>query len=116
MPLLTPKKPSRAPNGNLLGAVAAAAGGDSFVNTGREFFYVKNGGAAPITVTFDSPGTCDFDLINSAQHDLVATIAVGEERLIGTFLPLHRFNGAATGQVSVGYSAVTGVLVAVLSI
>src|SRR4051812_21587924 len=105
MALLALKTPSRAANGTLLGAVAAAGGGDSFPNSGTEFFYVKNSDAAPHTVTFDSPGTCSFELAANAAHDLSAVIAAGEERILGPF-PTGRFNDP-NGLVQVSYSAAT---------
>jgi hypothetical protein len=99
-------------DGTLLGAVAAAGGGDSFANNGSEFFYIKNGGGAGITVTFDAPGTCSFNSAANAAHDKACTIGAGEERIIGSF-PTGRFNDA-NGLVQVTYSAVTSVTVAVL--
>jgi hypothetical protein len=93
-------------------AAAAAVGGDSFVNTGVEFFYVKNGSGGALTVTFDSPGTCSFGLAASASHDLAVSVGAGVEKIIGPF-PRDRFSDA-NGSVQVTYSGVTSLTVAVL--
>jgi hypothetical protein len=111
MALLTPKTPVLA--GLLLGAVAANVGGDTFANTGKEFFYIKNGGGGAITVTFDSPGTCVFGLAANSAHDNAVSVGAGEEKIIGPF-PTVRFNDAS-GLVSASYSGVGTVTVAVLS-
>lgn len=110
MAVLTPLVPTIA--GPLLGAVAAAGGGDSFSNTGRELFYIKNGGGGSINVTFDSPATCSFALAANAAHDTVVAVGPAEERLIGPF-PAVRFNDGS-GNVLVSYSGVTSVTVAVI--
>lgn len=110
MATLTPLVPSL--TGPLLGAVAAAGGGDQFSNTGRELFYIKNGGGGGITVTFDSPATCSFAGAALAAHDNVVSVGAAEERLIGPF-PAVRFNDG-NGNVQVSYSGVTTVTVAVI--
>lgn len=99
--------------GFVLTPVAAAGGGDSFPNTGKEFFYVKNADVASKTLTFDSPGTCSFDAAAAAAHDAVVVVATVTERIIGPFPPA-RFNDG-NGRVQVTYSAVTSVTVAVLA-
>ena len=48
-----------------------ATHGNKFANDGRTMFRVKNSGAVPITVTFDTPGTVD----GLAVADLPITIA-----------------------------------------
>lgn len=110
MAVLTAQSPVVA--GVTFTAAAAAGGGDSFANTGTEFLYVKNGGGSPITVTIDSPGTCSFNVTANAAHDQAVTVAAGAERIIGPF-PTVRFNDSSN-IVSVGYSGVTSVTVAVL--
>lgn len=110
MAVLTVQKPSAA---GTYAPVAAEAGGDSFPNTGVEFFYIKNGDASPKTVTFDSPGTCSFGLAANAAHDLAVTVPAGEEKLIGPFATA-RFNDA-NNRVQVTYSAVTSVTVAAVA-
>lgn len=64
-------------------------------------------------MTFDSPTTCDFGLAANAGHDNVVAVGPGVERIIGPF-PGNRFTSAATGLVSVSYSGVTTVTVAVI--
>jgi hypothetical protein len=85
--------------------VAATSGGDSFLNSGREFFFIVNGSADPVVVTFDSPGTCNFELKANAAHDLVVHVLAGAEKIIGPFSQT-RFNDAS-GYVHVTYDAVT---------
>jgi hypothetical protein len=70
-------------------------GPDTFANTGRELFYIKNTGAQ-MTVTFTSGNTCNY----GTDHDLVVTIAAttGEE-MIGPF-PIERFGATVTVTLS----------------
>lgn len=110
MAALTPVTPSL--TGPSTAMVAAAGGGDTFQNTGKEYFLIRNADAAPHDVTFDSPGTCDFAAAANAAHDNVVTVPAGEQRIIGPF-PVTRFNDG-NGNVSVTYSAVTSVTVAVI--
>lgn len=70
---------------------ACAAGGDSFVNSGREFLHVTNAHATLArTVTVDSPGTCSFAVAANAAHDAVVSIAALTTKIIGPF-PVDRF-------------------------
>lgn len=87
---------------------AASAGGDDFVNTGREFMHVKNGGAGSINVTINSQTLCD----QGYDHDVVVAVPAGGERIIGPFSP-GRFNDASN-KAQITYSGVTSVTVAVL--
>ena len=95
---------------SLLGIVpsltAAAAGGDAFLNSGREYLHVKNGGGASIDVTVDSVAVCN----QGVDHNAVVAVAAAAEKLIGPF-PKARFNDAAE-KVQVTYSGVTTVTVA----
>lgn len=90
--------------------VAAAAGGDEFVNSGKAVLYVKNGGASSINVTIDSQVPCNYGV----DHDVTVAVPAGAERIIGPF-PKTRFNDAY-GKVKISYSAVTSVTVAVLEV
>ncbi len=92
---------------------ATATTGDTFSNSGREFFYIKNASVSSITVTFDSPGTCNFELAANSAHDLVVTVPAATEKLIGPFSQT-RFNDA-TGRVTAICSAVTTVTVGVIA-
>lgn len=109
MALLTAVKPTL--TGANLSPVAANAGGDSFDNSGNQLFYVKNGGGAPITVTFDAPNPDNFGITDNS-HDAAVSVAAGAERWVGPFPP-GRFNDA-NGRVQVAYSGVTTVTVGVL--
>ena len=86
--------------------VAAAAGGDAFLNAGREFLHVKNGGGSEVTVTVDSQVPCN----QGYDHNAVVAVPAGQERLIGPF-PKARFD-YANQKVQVAYSDVTSVTVA----
>jgi hypothetical protein len=90
--------------------VAAAGGGDTFVNDGETFFHVKNGDASSITVTFDAVGKLE----GFAIADLAVTVAATSEEMVGPF-PRGIFNSGATG-VGVSYSAVTSVTVAAIKL
>lgn len=84
---------------------SAAAGGDSFVNTGVEFIHIKNGSGGDITVTAATTVTVD----SLAVADLAVVITAGEERMIGPF-PC-RWYGTSVGLT---YSGVTSLTLAVL--
>jgi hypothetical protein len=90
--------------------VAAAAGGDEFVNSGRAFIHVKNGGASSIDVTVDSQTPCS----QGYDHDAVVAVPASEERMIGPF-PKDRFNDASE-KVQITYSDVTSVTVAAIEV
>ena len=85
---------------------AAAAGGDAFLNSGREYLHVKNGGASEVTITVNSQAACN----QGYDHNSVVAVPAAGERLIGPF-PKARFNDAAE-KVQVAYSDVTSVTVA----
>lgn len=90
---------------------SADAAGDEFVNDGRTFLHVKNGGASSIDVTIDSKQQCSFGF----DHDITVSVPAGGERLIGPF-PTSRFNDSQTGKASVSYSDVTSVTVAAIKV
>lgn len=101
MAVLTVQKPVVA--GVALTMAAAAAGGDSFPNTGVEFLQVTNAHATdPRTITFDSPGTCNFGLAANAAHDQAVVVAALTTKVIGPF-PTPRFNDG-NNRVQVTYS------------
>lgn len=101
MAILTVQKPTL--SGVAFTLAAAAAGGDSFPNTGVEFFHIKNAHATlSRTVTFDSPGTCSFDVGNNAAHDKAVVVAALTSMVIGPF-PKGRFNDV-NDRVQVAYS------------
>lgn len=89
---------------------AAAAGGDAFVNSGRTFIHVKNGGAGSIDVTVDSQTPCS----QGYDHDAVVAVPAGEERMIGPFTK-ERFNDNDE-KVQIAYSGVTSVTIAAIEV
>lgn len=91
--------------GVLLGAVAAAGGGDKFLNDGSVLFYVKNGGGSAVTVTVEASGMPG----GLSLTDPAISVAAGAEKIAGPFNPTL-FNDA-TGYVNVTYSGVTSVTV-----
>lgn len=107
-------------NGGLSGLVldtvdtAAAAGGDTFTNTGNTLFYVNNGGGTSVTVTFTAQSTnvSKAGYGNVSIADTTVSVAAGATTLIGTF-PTARFNNSS-GKVAVSYSGVTSVTVAAI--
>lgn len=98
--------------GTALTLSAAAGGGDQFANSGNERVLIKNGSGSPITVTFDSPATCNFGAAAAAAHDIAVVVAAGAETLAGPFA-VDRFNDG-NGNVQISYSGVTSLTVAVV--
>jgi hypothetical protein len=88
--------------------VAADAAGDTFLPGDRIQLRVKNASAAAVTVTVNSVRPCD----QGFDHDVAVSVPAGGDLTIGPF-PSERFAGAG-GVVSVSYSAVTSVTVAVV--
>ena len=88
-------------------AQAAASGSNAFANDGRTFIHIKNGGASPITATFQTPGAVN----GLAIADLVVTVANATEKVVGPFEP-GLFN-QSDGKVYVDWSGVTSVTVGV---
>lgn len=109
MAILTVQKPTLGVVGATLTLAAAAAGGDSFPNTGVEYFHIVNSHATLArTVTFDSPGTCSFGLAANALHDVAVVVpgvdmAPANRVVVGPF-PRSRFNDG-NERVQVTYSA-----------
>jgi len=90
--------------GATVSAAAAAGGGDTFANTGKELFYVVNGGGSPITVTF-ATGTYFAGEPITAR---AVTVNNGVTKIVGPFRP-----DIFGTTVAVTYSGVTTVTVAV---
>lgn len=116
MAALTTQHPAQA--GVALTYAAAAVGGDSFQNNGREMMHIKNGSGSPVTVTFtsglSSGNKCSFG-VAAAAHDKVVTVGATSDALVGPFNK-DQFNDATDGlTLHVTYSAVTTVTVAVLA-
>jgi hypothetical protein len=89
---------------------AAAAGGDAFVNSGKDFIHIKNGHTSPQTVTVNSQGACS----QGFDHDVAVSVTNAQERMIGPF-PKDRFNDAAD-KVQLTYSGVVALTIAIVRV
>lgn len=96
--------------GGMAPAYAAAGAGGDKVEPGNHALHVKNGSGASVTVTIVTPGTVQGQAIG----DVAVAVPAGADRFIGPF-PSPDFAGS-DGLVSVTYSAVASVTVAVLRI
>lgn len=110
MATLTVQRPSQA--GATI-TLASATATDLWVNTGREYLLITNSDIATTTLTFDSPGTCDFGLAANAAHDLAVVVGAGVTKMVGPF-STNKFNDA-TGQIIFTTSNFTNCKLAVLS-
>lgn len=100
--------------GATLAEVAAAGGGDKFLNNGRKLLVVNNGDVAPITVTMDAAATTPVAGGTVAYTDPTNAVAAGARDIMGPFDP--RVFNDAQGFVNISYSGVTSVTVAVIDI
>lgn len=90
---------------------AAAGGGDTFtLPHDAVALRVKNGGGSPITVSVAFPGTTPYGVANPVRT--TSSIAAAAEVVIGPIPPSAV--DVSTGLVSVTYSGVTSVTVAVV--
>jgi hypothetical protein len=97
MAILTVNQVTR--DGVLYAVVAAAAGGDSFVNDGRTLAAIYNShGSASRTVSFDIQKTVD----GQDPPSITVTLTAGQTKLVGPF-PTGIYNDA-NGRVQVTYS------------
>jgi len=85
---------------------ATLTDGDDFLNSGKEFIHVVNGGGSPCVVTVPTPATVK----GLAVEDKTVSVPAGEERMIGRFDP-GLYN--QSGRCRVEYDQVTTVTVAV---
>lgn len=90
-------------------AASADAAGNTFVNDGNTFAYIKNGYTGTITATFVTPRTVG----GLAVADQMIAVASGAEAAVGDFLP-ETFNDSS-GQAQVTWSETTTVTFAVMS-
>ena len=89
-----------APAGGVLTKVAAAAGGDSFSNTGDEIFNITNAHATlSRTVTFVAQGTCNFGIAHANHNRAVVILALTTQQ-IGPFSGSQFNDGNARVQVT----------------
>ena len=104
-------KTSPTRSANTMPGVAASAGGDAFLNTGRELLVVEhtNGGGSDVTLTVTTTQTIDGEAVD----DKTITIGAGERHLIGPF-PTNIYNDQ-DGKVQLGWSSETDIEVAVIN-
>lgn len=88
--------------------VACAGGGDTFVNDGRTFFHAKNTNAATRTITANSTQLCD----QGFDHDVAYVVSATTGEVFAGPFPTARFGTT----VSLTYSAVTNLVIAVFSL
>lgn len=96
--------------GTLVTFTAADITGNTFSPNSRGVLHVKNGSGGSINATVVIPGT---DAYGQARPDVVVAVAAGAEKAIGPF-PLDAAD-PTTMLVTVNFSAVTSVTVALLS-
>lgn len=95
---------------------SAAAAGDTFENSGKEFLYVENTDASGHNVTV----TAQVDSFNDGVYgevdlsDVVVTVPAGEFRVFGPFAPAA-FNNS-DGEAEISYDSETGLQLAVLQL
>lgn len=89
---------------------AAAGGGDSWANTGKEFIYINNGDASPVTLTIVTQQTVD----GQAVADRTVTIPAGEFRLVGPF-PVGTYNDG-NNLCQLTYSGVTSLTLGIVKL
>jgi hypothetical protein len=101
--------------GALHTTAAAAGGGDTItpaVGDSRNFLlFVNNGGGSSITVTIDDPTSSSPAAATAFNPDQVVTVVNATARSI--LIRTNRVLNTATGLISITYSAVTTVTVAV---
>lgn len=91
---------------------AAAGGGDSFDNNGKQLVEFVNGSGGALTVTFDAPNADNYGIIDNVHDNAISVPAAGR-RIFGPF-PTGRFNDA-NGRVQMTYSGVTSLTFAVFN-
>lgn len=106
MATLTAVAPAR--EANELTMVAAAAGGDEFVNDGKKLLVVKNADVDALTVTITTQMTVDGEDV----ADKTVSVPAGETHLVGPFPPNVYNDG--DGKVQIGYDDETDVTVGVI--
>ncbi len=87
---------------------AADVAGDTFPNTGQEYFHVANGSGVSVDATIDVVAALD----GQAVADKVVTVAAGQAKIIGPF-PKGVYNDA-NAHVKVTCNPITTVKVKAL--
>ena len=108
MALLTPTA-----GGAVLSYQAAAGGGDTYANTGKEHVHVRNGGGAPITVTMVRTVPCTQGVTHAGAAVIASdqfTVTNASDKLLPAVDPA--IYGPVVG---ITYSGVTSVTVSVIS-
>lgn len=110
MATLTAVKAAR--SANLFAAVAAAAGGDDFVNDGKKLLVIEhtNGAGADMTLTIATPMTVDGEDVG----EKAIAVVKGTRQLLGPF-PKSIYNDG-DAKVALTYSSETDVEVSVIDI
>ena len=95
---------------------AAAVAGDKVLNTGIQYFHVKNASAVSVTSSVTPVITTVIDPLLGTLVKETATLILGagEEGFLGPF-ETEAFN-STTGTIEIEYTAVTSVTVAALYI
>ena len=95
---------------------AATLAGDTLVNTGIQYFHIKNASAVSVTSSVVPVITTVVDpLLGTLVKETASLIlAAGQEGFLGPF-ETNAFNNAA-GQLTLNYTASTSVTVAALYI
>jgi hypothetical protein len=113
---LTPVKVGPNGTGKIADLVAAAAqqalvDGDAFACQGKEVLIVNNTDSGAHTVTIKAVAD-NFGLV-STSNDIVQAVAAGKVAVIGPFDPAKYAD--ASGLCQIRYSAITGVLLDLLT-
>jgi|TARA_R100000935_G_scaffold11352_1_gene22851 hypothetical protein len=95
---------------------AATAAGDTLINTGIQFFHVKNGSGVSVTASVTPVVTTylDVDLGLLVKETAKLVLAAGTSGFLGPF-EVDAFN-SPTGTIELEYTAATTVTVAALYI
>tara|TARA_R110002072_G_C7906926_1_gene530027 strand:+ start:491 stop:835 length:345 start_codon:yes stop_codon:yes gene_type:complete len=93
---------------------SATAGGDTLVNTGIQFFHVKNGSGVSITASVIPVVTTIIDPLLGAltKETALLVLAAGTSGFLGPF-EVDAFN-SPMGTIELEYTAATSVTVAAL--
>lgn len=95
---------------------AASSGGDTLVNTGVQFFHLKNASGVSVTGTVTPVISTVVDplLGNLTKNSAKITLAAGTEGFLGPF-ETDAFN-SPSGQITLVFPVITGVTIAALYI
>lgn len=100
--------------GAVITTTAAAGGGDAMSCGSGMMLEVTNGGASPITVTFNVPAARTYEP-NVAITSPAVSVTNGTTKRFGP-IDAQTFQDPTTGLCSITYSAVTSVTVAAVQL